>query len=256
MIDVNVHLSRWPFRRLPLDDTAKLVQRLKSLGVTRAWAGSYDAILHREPSSVNARLAAECAAHGEGVLEPVGSLHLGMPGWEEDLRRCHEVHRMRIVRLYPSYHGYGLNAPAVGELLDQATQRKLVVQIVAKLEDERTQHPLVSVPPVELEPLKDWLKKLPQARVVLLNALGLVRGEALSKWTAAGQVWFETAMLEGIAGIGVALKHLPADRLLVGSHAPFFAPEAGPLKLKESDLGEALRRQIAEDNAVKVLDWS
>jgi predicted TIM-barrel fold metal-dependent hydrolase len=63
-------------------------------------------------------------------------------------------------------------------------------------------------------------------------------------------------MLEGIAGISVALKQLPADRLLVGTHAPFFAPEAGPLKLKESDLGEALRRQIAEDNAVKVLDWS
>jgi uncharacterized protein len=256
VIDVNVHLSRWPFRRLPLDDTAKLVQRLKSLGVTSAWTGSYDAILHREPSSVNARLAEDCAAHGDGVLEPVGSLHLGMPGWEEDLRRCHDQHKMRIVRLYPSYHGYGLNAPAVGELLDQATQRKLVVQIVAKLEDERTQHPLVTVPPVELEPLKDWLTKRPQARVVLLNALGLVRGEALSKWAAAGPVWFETAMLEGVAGIGVSLKHLPADRLLMGTHAPFFAPEAAPLKLKESDLGEALRRQIAEGNAVKVLDWS
>lgn len=256
MIDVNVHLSRWPFRRLPLDDTAKLVQRLKSLGVTRAWAGSYDAILHREHSSVNARLAEDCAVHGDGLLEPVGSLHLGFPGWEEDLRRCHEQHKMRLVRIYPSYHGYTLDAPPVGQLLDQATQRKLVVQVVTKLEDERTQHPLVSVPPVGLEPMKDWLKKIPQARVVLLNALGLVRGEALSKWAAAGPVWFETAMLEGVAGISVALKHLPADRLLAGTHAPFFAPEAGPLKLKESDLGDALRTQIAEDNAVKVLDWS
>lgn len=256
MIDVNVHLSRWPFRRLPLDETAKLVQRLKSLGVTRAWAGSYDAILHREHSSVNARLAEECAAQGGGLLEPVGSLQLGLPGWEEDLRRCHELHRMRIVRLTPNYHGYTLDAPAVGELLEQAARRKIVVQIVAKLEDERTQHPLVSVPPANLNPLKDWLAKLPEARVVLLNALGLVRGEALSTWAAAGNVWFETAMLEGVAGISGALKHLPADRLLVGSHAPFFAPEAATLKLKESDLGDALRRQIAEANAVTVLDWS
>lgn len=256
MIDVNVHLSRWPFRRLPLDETAKLVQRLKSLGVTRAWAGSYDTILHREHSSVNARLAEECAAQGGGLLEPVGSLQLGLPGWEEDLRRCHEQHRMRIVRLTPNYHGYTLDAPAVGELLEQAARRKIVVQIVAKLEDERTQHPLVSVPPANLNPLKDWLAKLPEARVVLLNALGLVRGEALSTWAAAGNVWFETAMLEGVAGISGALKHLPADRLLVGSHAPFFAPEAATLKLKESDLGDALRRQIAEANAVTVLDWS
>lgn len=256
MIDVNVHLSRWPFRRLPLDETPKLVQRLKSLGVTRAWAGSYDAILHREHSSVNARLAEECAAHGGGLLEPVGALHLGLPGWEEDLRRCHERHRMRIIRLYPNYHGYTLDAPVVGELLAQAVERKLVVQIVAKLEDERTQHPLVSVPPVDLKPLPDWLAKFPRSRVVLLNAMGLVRGEALSKWAAAGQVWFETAMLEGVAGISGALKHLPADRLLVGTHAPFFAPEAATLKLKESDLGDALRRQIAAENAARVLDWA
>ena len=63
-------------------------------------------------------------------------------------------------------------------------------------------------------------------------------------------------MLEGVAGISGALKHLPADRLLVGTHAPFFAPEAATLKLKESDLGDALRRQIGAENAASVLDWA
>ena len=255
MIDVNVHLSHWPFRRLPLDETPRLVERLQKLGMTKAWAGSYDGMLHRDPSSVNARLAAECVANGQGLLEPVGTLHLGMSGWQEDLRRCHERHGMRVIRLYPSYHGYPLTAPEVGELLGQAAERKLVVQIAAKLEDERTQHPLVVVKAAELDGLQGWLMQTPAARVVLLNALGLVRGEALSRWAMAGQVWFETAMLEGVAGISGVLKHVPAERLLLGSHAPFFVPEAAPLKLRESDLGETLRQQIAVENAQRVLIW-
>ena len=66
MIDTNLYLSRWPARRLPLDDTPKLVAALKTHGIKEAWAGSFDALLHKDIGSVNARLAVECKAHGEG----------------------------------------------------------------------------------------------------------------------------------------------------------------------------------------------
>src|SRR5690242_13632210 len=41
LVDVNIWLSRWPFRRLPLDDTRALVRKLKSEGVSEAWAGTF-----------------------------------------------------------------------------------------------------------------------------------------------------------------------------------------------------------------------
>ena len=60
MIDVNVNVSRWPFRRLPHDETPKLVHKLKACGITQAWVGSFDGLLHCDVAAVNARLVDEC----------------------------------------------------------------------------------------------------------------------------------------------------------------------------------------------------
>ena len=47
IVDTNVSLFRWPFRRLPLDETEKLIGKFRSLGITQAWAGSYAGVFHR-----------------------------------------------------------------------------------------------------------------------------------------------------------------------------------------------------------------
>lgn len=246
MIDVNVSLSRWPFRRLVDDEPESLVRRIKRLGVTEAWAGSLDALLHRDLGAVNERLVSGCRAHGAGLMWPFGVVDPLLPDWREELRRCHEVHGMAGIRLHPNYHSYTLNDPAFAELLSEAAGRGMVVQIALKMEDERTVHPLLKdLPTVDPGPLAGLLARLPAARIVLLNALGNVLSEPLKRLLATGQVWVDIATLEGLAGLERLVTQVGHEHLLFGSYAPVFYAEAAHLKLKESALtpehGEAVR---------------
>jgi uncharacterized protein len=250
MIDVNVSLSHWPFRRLPDDAPEELVNRLRRLGVTEAWAGSFDALLHRDLAAVNARLVADCRKHGEALFRPFGAVDPLLPDWREELRRCHEEHRMPGIRLHPNYHGYALDHPASAELLGEASRRGLIVQIALKMEDERTLHPLLkSLPTTDPAPLAGLLARGPRVKVVLLNALGNLRVEPLKRLLATGAIWVDIAMLEGAAGLERLVAQVGPDRLLFGSHAPFFYAEAAHLKLKESALTPAQAEAIRQANA-------
>jgi predicted TIM-barrel fold metal-dependent hydrolase len=253
-VDVNVHLSHWPFRRLPLDETPLLVSRLRELGVTSAWCGSFDALLHRDLGAVNAQLFEACrdGAAG-GMLVPFGTVNPTYPDWEEDLRRCHEVFRMPGVRLYPNYHGYKLDAPPFARFLQLATERGLIVQIAASMEDDRVQHPLVRAAPVDLAPLPDVLKTVSTARVMLLNALRGPRGGALSVLGKIEQISFDIATLENVGGVGTVIEQVSADRIVYGSHAPFFYPEAAAMKIKESALNDDVARKVLSGNADRIL---
>ena len=239
LIDTNVYLSSWPVRRSWAASPARLVAKLRVHGVTSAWVGDFDAVLQTDTAGVNARLAETCAREGGGILLPFGTVNPTVPDWEEDVRRCQEVHRMPGLRLFPNYHGYALNDPRFARLVDLAGRRGLLLQIVLSIEDDRSQNPALATAPVSVAPLPDLVQKFPRTRVMLLNSTSrvLAAGNALfQRLVASGNVSFETATLEGVAGIERLLQAAPGARLAFGSYAPFYYFEAALLKLQESAL--------------------
>jgi len=254
LVDTNVALGRWPFRRLPLDDTPGLVARLQKLGVTQCWAGSFAGLLHRDIAGVNARLVEECRKHGRGLLVPFGSVNPMLPDWEEDLGRCHAQYKMPGIRLHPNYHGYKLDAPVFVRLLHLARANGLVVQIAVSMEDERMHHALARVADVDLSLLPALIKDSDAPRLVLLNWYRAVKGDLLKSLADTGNAWFDVATVEGVGGIANVLTQIPASRVVFGSHAPFFYYESAWLKLAESALSQEQTRAICADNARRV--WS
>lgn len=255
IIDTNVSLFQWPFRRLPLDETDLLVAKLRSLGIDQAWAGSFEGLLHRDLTAVNRRLADACRQRIE--LVPVGSINLELPDWEGDLRRCFGDHQMPGIRLYPNYHRYKLDDPRFVRLVELATEAGRFVQLATTMEDPRTQHPLVRVPDVDLTPLPKVMSQVAGARVQLLNfrpsPFRPIAGAIKTLANTAG-LYFDTSRVESTDGVPHLISQVPAGRVLFGSHAPMLIPEAALIRVNEAGLldDEALR-WVFSRNAERLL---
>lgn len=261
IIDTNIHLFDWPFRKLKYAETDKLVAKLRRHRITQAWAGNFEALLHRNHDAANRRLADECKNHGGGMLIPFGCVNPNGPDWEEDLTRCHERYGMRGIRLYPGYHGYGLDHPQFARLLGLASERGMLVQIALRMEDERVHYPALLATVVEAGPLVDVLKKIPKARVQLINSTTGLREERTRELIEQTSVTFDISSLEEDGGVGRLIEGtheryrtpVAVERLLFGTHAPFFPCESALFKLFESPFDLPQLKKLMRENAQREL---
>src|SRR6059036_3013599 len=260
IIDTNVNLFDWPFRALKYRHTKALVAKLKKHRIIEAWAGSFEALLSKDMSGVNARLAAECLEH-ESFLIPFGSVNLAWPDWQEDVRRCHEVHKMPGIRIYPGYQPFDLDHPGMESLVKMTSERGLLLQVVFGMEDPRVHHPIINVGPVTFAPLFKAVQGTPNAKVELLHFSGSSQGEDLSQFMKEPNTVMDISRLEGNGAVGRMIgsvsglpsAHAPVDRIVFGSHAPYFPLETAILKLIESPLNAQQLQAIMQGNARRLL---
>ena len=261
IIDTNVNLFYWPFRSLKYRDSKALVAKLKKHRVIEAWAGSFEALLAKDMSGVNERLAAECLEQAPGFLIPFGSVNLAWPDWQEDVRRCHEVHKMPGIRIYPGYQPFDLDHPGMESLVRMASERGLILQVVFGMEDPRVHHPILNVGPVSFTPLLKAVQGAPNAKIELLHFSGSIRGEGLAQFMKQTNTVMDISRLEGNGAVGRMIgsiqgapsARVPVERILFGSHAPYFPLETAILKLIESPLDAQQLQAIMQGNARRLL---
>jgi len=168
------------------------------------------------------------------------------------------------IRLYPSYHNYTLQKPEVARLLQLAQQRGLIVQLAVRMEDPRVHLPVTRTPAVDVAELPELLAALPNIKVQLLNAFNgtePLRGLVGRRLIEQTQLTIDCSHVEGQGGLGKLITGdrdsgrppLPVERIVFGSHAPYFPCESAVFKLFESPLSRPELEKVMRGNAERFL---
>ena len=165
------------------------------------------------------------------------------------------------IRIYPGYQPFDLDHPDMERLVKMTAERGLILQVVFGMEDPRVHHPQITVGRVSSAPLIAALKNTPKARVQLLHFSGSVRGEDLNQLMKETSAVMDISRLEGNGAVGrmigsapgMTAGRAPVERVLFGSHAPYFPLETAILKLIESPLDAKQLQAIMQGNARRLL---
>jgi hypothetical protein len=259
-------VGRWPFRALRTDALPDLESLLVQNGITGAVVASLDAVLCPDPMVRNEPLLREIARRGPGfdwiataVIDPT------LGGWEKMAGACLAL-GARCLKLVPTYHLYpltdaglartdGLGVPwvrqaardglaAVDRLCRLAAARQVPVALQVRLEDERAHHPLMRVPGLPAQEVAALAQRHPDGRFVVCGATN-----AELPPLRARNIWVEISFVESEDTLAGALAHVAPDRLLLGTHAPFFYPAVGVAKVVAADVSAGIRHGVGRGNA-------
>ena len=237
ILDVNLSVGRWPFRRLPLEEAAALDSALEKAGISGGLVRSLEAPFAMNVYEANEALQEACRPFPK--LTP-------LPAVRPDFGLWREVSGPAAV-LYPNYHQYSLLSAEALEMVGALIARKIVPVIVIREEDERGQHPLCKVPPVFAAEINALAAKFPDSPFIALNAYA---GEF--KAFTAPNLYADIAFAETFPALAYTVENFGTERLLFGSHAPFFCLHSELSKLEYEKLTEAQFSAIAFKNHERI----
>lgn len=250
MIDANVSLGHYPFRKLPIDgsDPTAVKALLQRCGIQRACAASLNAVFYGDPDQGNDELLPQIVE--DDFYLPVGVINPSLQNWRATLTRCISVYGCRMVRIYPAYHSYFLIDPFVEEFLAATAEANVLVAIVQRLEDERAHHPLMKVPANDLRDLMGTAQRFDRPLLLLSAYLAEIRQLA----PYANQLHFDIAFAETMNTLATLSATVDPTRLVLGSHTPLLYAEAAVGKLSHWQTDDTTRAQVATHNLTRLLD--
>jgi len=265
--DASAWVGRWPFR-VPGAQTVPALERLLAAhGLSGAVAAPLDAVLCPDPMLYNEPFLAAVRRRASGFRWlPAAVVDPTLGGFAEAARRCLAL-GARCFKVLPNYHLYpvverglsraeALGVPWVKEAarggldgLDQlcrlAAGEGVPVSVQIRLQDERAQHPLMRVPPVPAAEVAELAARHPDCRFVVSGAYHA----ELAALGRSENIWVEISFVESEDTLAGAAAHVSWNRLLLGTHAPFFYPAVALAKVEAAGVGEDERRAVARGNA-------
>jgi len=133
--DFNCFSGNWPFHKIRCNTVEKLIATHQHAGIEGGLVSSLEAVFYQDPFEADLELSRQLQGkEGYFHCQTIDPMH---SGWESILRHGVEDLHVSAVRIYPGFHGYTLDHPAVGHLCRLLQEYKLPLVITVRMEDER-----------------------------------------------------------------------------------------------------------------------
>lgn len=246
LVDVNLWCDA-PQGAAAAPDSARTWTDCERWGINEGWIASFRALFDADPLPVSLQVR-RAVGDSPGIdLRWFATVNPRCGAIARAVRETREA-GFAGIRIYPPAHGYNLASTEFRELLERAWEAGLVVQLVVRIEDQRTQVPPGKWPDVDVDSLATLQLSGP---LVLLNCYWRQLPPLL---LANDKVFLDTAVQEGLGPLDQAVAALGGpDRILLGTYSPVFTMAAGVLKLFETELSEDELGKIARSNARRLI---
>ncbi len=249
LVDTSVFCGHWPFRQLAQTEFEGLKVHLKQHGVTQAWVAAVESVLLPDPMEGNEPLLTSVSA--DPFFVPFAVIDVSLATYLDDAAACLKNWRCGGFKLLPNYHSFPVNDARVTKLLEMAAAENVPVSFQLRMVDERAHHPLMKVPGVPAADVAALAAAHPKNRFL---ACGAYHAELKHLQSAAKNLWVELSSVESGESLVNALKIVSGERIVFGSHSPFYYFEAVAEKLNVgSDVSPETLRRVRELNSAELL---
>jgi len=249
--DIHTALGHWPFRRVPCQAPAALRSLLEDAHIDGAAVANTHGLFYKNGHDANLELAEWLAPHA-GFFVGVATLNPLYAAWERDLAACAQELEFRALRLAPQYHDYALDGSAAISIARAAAELGLPLLVPHRVVDVRQRHGFDTERTIDLCEIGALCEQVPEARVIVTEsrypAAALVDEEGSPRYPG---LYLESSRL----GLEAYPESFAAERVLLGTGAPFKHVTPALLKVEIADLQPASRARICAGNARSLLGF-
>jgi len=243
IIDVNAGAGFWPIQAFTDRTLAEQEATSASLGIDEVWLSAIESILFPEPDTQDRALFERIEKFPR--FRPVKTVNPLLANWQRSLVETNGRFPLAAMKLFPNYHGYSLQSPAMAQVCATALELSLPLLIQMRVNDERNQPAFLQVPGVDADEIAQLSRTFSDN---LFIALCVYNGEVAALARGSANLLLDFSFLDGCDTFVQYEGILSMDRFVFGSHAPFLHAKAARMKLDHFELSEPTRRAIASEN--------
>jgi predicted TIM-barrel fold metal-dependent hydrolase len=250
MIDVNVFLGGYPWRRVPGTSVSAVLSAMDRIGTKEAWVSHLPAIFWRDPTEGNAWLYE--TTRTEPRLKPVPCIDPSLDNWLKELAVAADQ-SVPAVRVDPTFSGNDPVGSPMHRLAGVCGEAALTLMMAVRFEDGRQRHPndcSSELPPAAVRAV---VRSDPRVRLVVTHADRHFIEEVHFSLTPqeSSRIWWDICWVWGPPEdhFQLLLETIGPARFVFGTGMPLRLPETPVARLDLLDFTSGDRAMIEHGNA-------